>query len=231
VVPIHDERPRERKKKKKARPAAARRPKHAPVVAQEPKPSEKSSGAGWLLLLAVAGVAGLWLVTRSGNGEEAPAVESPQAAVEAPAVEAPAPQVEAVAQPVEPPPAPIERAVAEAPPPPEPEAKAPGEPIPAPAPAIAPPSGDASESARTTAFKAVVEATKNARNCRHRGDTSGKVPVVVEFGNDGIVERTSVKASFSNPMTAQCITSKFRSLAIPSFTGSPILVTADVSLR
>ena len=238
VVPIHSERRRDgnKKKKKKARPAAARPERNLPVAAQEPKPSEGASSAPWLLLVAVAGVAGLWLFSRPGSGEASPAEAPAPVVAQAPIVEAPAPQVEAPPQPVEAP-SPIEAAVEPAPEPRAPEPEPPAEvvanvaPEPSPAPVVAPPSDDGLESSRVKAFTAVVEATKTARNCRHRGDTSGKVPVVVEFGNDGVVQRTSVKSTFSNPMTAQCITSKFKGLSIPSFPGAPILITAEVSLR
>jgi hypothetical protein len=92
-------------------------------------------------------------------------------------------------------------------------------------------SENAGEPARIAAFKAIVEASKTARTCRHRGDASGKVPVIVEFGSDGRVQRTDVKATFANPMTSRCIVSRLAETTIPAFAGGPILITAEVSLR
>ncbi len=208
---------RRRKKKKKARPAAAARPQ------QKPQPIESNGGfsAGpWLLLAAVAGVAGLWFLTRSG-GEESLAKEAPAALT--PRVT----EAENAAPPI-PPSQPAE--VEQAAPPPDPAPVTEPEPKAAPA-KVETPSETAAEPARIAAFKAVVEASKGARTCRHRGDASGKIPVIVEFGSDGRVQRTDVKAALANPMTSRCIASRLAEATIPAFGGGPILITAEVSLR
>jgi hypothetical protein len=74
-------------------------------------------------------------------------------------------------------------------------------------------------------------ATHGAGGCRNRGDSPGKVSVVVEFGTDGHVTRTNAKGTFANPATSQCIVSKFNSLSIPNAPGAPLIITADVSLH
>jgi hypothetical protein len=74
-------------------------------------------------------------------------------------------------------------------------------------------------------------ATRSAGGCRNRGDSPGKVGVVVEFGTDGHVTRAAAKGNFANPATSQCITSKFSSLSIPNAPDAPLIITADVALH
>lgn len=225
VVSIDSERSRERRgKKKKAHSPRGTRSEAA--VVEAPTPVAEPSRGPWLLLVGVAAAAGIWLLSRAGADDEAarrrppptavaatPTVNEPPAALEAPAAE-PAGEPVAAAEP-----APVLQAA-----PPEAPAVAPEPPA---APAA---ESDGSEPLKITAYKAVVEATKSARNCRHRGDTPGKVPVVVEFGPDGRVQRTEVKGTFANPMTKECVASKLGALTIPP-SGTSIITTAEVSMR
>lgn len=186
----------------------------------EPVPSPANgSGVHWLLF-AVAASAALWLSIRARP--EPVKLEPVAARLLEPvpvAVQEPKPQPVAARE-LEP--APV---IAE-------EAKA-LEPVampstPAPAPAVV--ASDA-EPARLTAYKTVIASTRSAAGCRHRGDSSGKVPVVVEFGTSGSVQRADAKGAFANPMTRRCIVSKFSTLSIPTMLPAPIIVTADVTLR
>jgi hypothetical protein len=87
------------------------------------------------------------------------------------------------------------------------------------------------ESPRLTAYRTVVLAAKAARNCRYRGDGAATIPVVVSFGTDGRAQGVLIRSGLSNPMTRQCILSKLEGLTIPAFAGSPVTVSADVTLR
>jgi hypothetical protein len=224
-VPRVSKAERRRRKKKKAPAVAAQKPqkpqRSAPVPVQDPTPSESSSAGPWLLLAAVVGTAGLWFLSGAGRDEALPNDEP--AAV--------TPQVAEVKNPV-PPIAPSEPArVEQAAPPPAPAPATQPEPTALPEKVEAAPSESAGEPARVGAFKAVVEASKNARTCRHRGDAPARVPVIVEFGVDGRVQRTDIKAKFANPMTSRCISSRLGAATIPAFDGAPILITGEVSLR
>ena len=110
-------------------------------------------------------------------------------------------------------------------------ASSPSPPTPPTSPPTPTPVASDAEPARLTAYKTVMASTKSAGGCRYRGDSSGKVSVVVEFGSDGRVQRTDTKGTFANPMTRQCIVSKFSSLSIPTTLPTPIIITADVALR
>lgn len=88
----------------------------------------------------------------------------------------------------------------------------------------------ATESARLTAYRAVVLAGTRAQNCRFRGDGPATVPVVVTFGADGAVQSVILRRGLANPMTQSCITSKFAGLSIPA-SGTPVTVSTDVSLH
>jgi hypothetical protein len=233
VVPIENQQKRKRRTKKKPAIAVAT----TPVVEDAPEAPAPSSARGyWFALLGAAALVGWWIASgsRSEAGETALA-EAPAAAHQpidepAPKLAAPpptAPQVEPIAPQAEPiapqaqPPAPV-----------APQAE-PALPAVAKETEPAAPTQPASEAepARLTAYKAVMAATKTAGNCRYRGDSSGKVPVVVEFGGDGRVQRTMAKGTFANPMTSQCIVSKFSSLTVPGTLPAPIIITADVTLR
>lgn len=186
----------------------------------EPVPSlAHGSGVHWLLF-AVAASAALWLSTRA---RPEPAKHEPVAARSLEPVPAVVQEPQPVAaQGLEPAPVIAEEAEAI-----EPMAMPSTS---APAPAPAPVASDA-EPARLTAYKTVMASTPSAAGCRHRGDSSGKVPIVVEFGSDGRVQRTDAKGSFANPMTKQCIVSKFSTLSIPTILPAPIIITADIRLR
>jgi hypothetical protein len=88
----------------------------------------------------------------------------------------------------------------------------------------------ADESARLTAYRAVVQAGTLARNCRFRGDSAAPIPVVVGFGADGAVQSVILRRELTNPMTKSCVMSKFTGLTIPA-SGAMVTVSTDVTLR
>jgi hypothetical protein len=89
----------------------------------------------------------------------------------------------------------------------------------------------AEPSTRLTAYQAAAATAMAAGRCRYHGDDPGPIPVVVEFGNDGQVQRTMIKATLHNPMTSKCISAQLGKASVPAFSGDPIIVTAEVSLR
>ena len=96
---------------------------------------------------------------------------------------------------------------------------------------LQPTRGNASQSVGSRFKSAMIAATKSAAGCCHRGDSSGMIPVVVEFGSDGHVQRVKARTTFANPMTNQCIVSKLSELSVPTTLPTPIVVTADFRLR
>lgn len=193
--------------------------------------AEPTTSRRYLWMLAgAAALAALWLSSREGGTDqgEVPLIEEPAAASEHAAV-SPADQPEATPAPdssMEPSAelsdaTPVLLAQAKA-------VEADASERMQPAPKLAAPEA---EPARLTAYKAVMHASQEARNCRYRGDVAGKIPIVVEFGTDGRVQRTQAKGTFANPMTNRCIVSKFSGLTISSAAPGPIIVTANVSLR
>lgn len=182
------------------------------------------------MLAGAAALAAVWLSSRDAGTEQerVPLIEEPVAASEPAAVgpaeqpeatPAPDSSVEASAEPSDATPVLLAQTKAA-------EADAPERMQPAPKLAA-----HEAEPARLTAYKAVILASQEARNCRHRGDVAGKIPIVVEFGSDGRVQRTHPKATFANPMTNRCIVSKFSGLSVAGPVPTPIIVTANVTLR
>jgi hypothetical protein len=194
------------------------------------KAEPTSSRSSLWMLAGAAALAALWLSSRGGDTEhgKVPLSEEPAAASE-PAAVGPAEHPEptpALDSSVEPS---AERSDA------TPVLLAQTKPAEADAPERMQPASKLvvheAEPARLTAYKAVMLASQEARNCRHRGDVAGKIPIVVEFGSDGRVQRTQAKGTFANPMTNRCIVSKFSALSVAGPVPAPIIVTANVTLR
>jgi len=226
VVPIKTRRKRKRHAKKPQAEAADT----VDVTEQVAAAGRDGSRVHWLLFAVAASVA-LWISTRAKPEQaslepvaaqepkqEPVAAQEPRQEQQPVVVQEPKQEPVAVQEPKAIEPVAVEEAKAI-----EPVAL----PL-APAPQLVASDG---EPARLTAYKTVMASTQSAGGCRHRGDSSGKVTVVVEFGSDGRVQRTDAKGTFANPMTRQCIVSKFSALSIPTTLPTPIIITADVALR
>jgi hypothetical protein len=224
VVPIKTRRKRKRRAKKPLPEVAEEVAETGDVSEHVAATRSDGSGVHWVLFAVAASVA-LWISMRAKPEQ---AKLEPLAAQQPVAAQQQKPEPVAAEEPKAIEPAPAQEAKVVEPVAEEAKAIEPSAMPAAPAPNLV--ASDA-EPARLTAYKTVMASTKSAEGCRYRGDSSGKVSVVVEFGSDGRVQRTDAKGTFANPMTRQCIVSKFSTLSIPTTLPTPIIITADLTLR
>ena len=127
-----------------------------------------------------------------------------------------------------PPPAPVTPAHVVLAPPPRPTASPAAAP-PAPKPA---PAGEAGELDRGAARAALAAAASMASACKEPDGPSGGARVSVTFARSGRVTSSRLAGgAFGGTKTGSCIARAFRTISVPPFSGAPVTITKDVSVR
>lgn len=73
---------------------------------------------------------------------------------------------------------------------------------------------------------------QQAIDCERPGGPSGGGRVVLTFANDGAVDTVALFGDpADDPSTRGCLESVYRSLQLPSFRGTPMIVSGYFSLR
>jgi hypothetical protein len=84
---------------------------------------------------------------------------------------------------------------------------------------------------KAAASLALQHAEAAALSCRQAGDPSGSAKVIVTFAPSGRATSSIVSgAPFAGTATGGCIAARFRSAAVPAFSGEHVTVTKTVSL-
>jgi hypothetical protein len=136
--------------------------------------------------------------------------------------------------------APERTTVAPAPRPPDPPAAAPaspGEPrdvqpastvVPKPAP---PASAEAAEIDRAVARAALSKAAGAAAGCKQADDPTGSAKVSVTFAPTGRPMSVRVGQPFKGTRMGVCIAATFYTVTVPPFSGDPVTITKDMTVR
>ena len=78
---------------------------------------------------------------------------------------------------------------------------------------------------------ALQHAEAEALSCQKAGDPAGSAKVIVTFAPSGRATSANVSgAPFAGTVTGGCIAARFRSAAVPAFSGEHVTVTKTISL-